>query len=274
MTIPLPSPTPDCVSRTTHHAPRTTHLSRLKQTKADHASRITHHAPRLAFTLIEILIAMGILSMVLAAIYTTWTSILRASKVGLDSAASIQRARVAIRTLEESLDSVQSFALNPDYYALLSENGDSASLSFVARLSKSFPRSGRFGDMDVRRVTFSVESSPDAGRQLVLRQHPVVMDLDKDENEHPVVLAKNVRGFEAKFWDIKQNDWVDEWKPKLTNELPVMVKVTLKLAVNAQSTQVHDEITRIISLPTSVVQAVWQRPGGLGPTTPPIMKKP
>src|SRR5439155_17399462 len=149
--------------------------------------------------------------------------------------------RIAVRTLQESLGSVQSFALNPNYYALLSENSREGSLSFVTRLSKAFPRSGRFGDMDVRRVTFSVEQAPDYGRQLVMRQHPVVMNLDVDEKEHPVVLAKNVREFQTQFWDPKQNDWVDEWKPKLTNELPVMVKVTLKLAINAQSSQVHDE---------------------------------
>ena len=35
--------------------------------------------------------------------------------------------------------------------------------------------------------------------------------------------------------------------------------------------KVMDEITRIISLPTSVVQANWQRPGGANP--PPIIKK-
>ena len=216
---------------------------------------------------------MGIFSLVLAAIYTTWTAILRAKKVGGDAAASVQRARIAIRTLEESLGSVQSFALNPNYYAMLSENGNNGSLSFVTRLAKSFPRSGRFGDLDVRRVTFSVESAPDYGRQLVMRQNPVIMSLesDRDEREHPVVLAKNVRDFETQFWDPKLSDWVDEWKPKLTNELPVMVKVTLKLALNPQSSQVHDEITRIINLPTTVVQANWQKPGGaaLQPTPTP-----
>src|SRR5438105_4956684 len=154
------------VSRVTFHASRITHSSRRSQTQADHASR-------LGFTLIEILIAIGIFSIVLAAICSTWTAINRASKVGLDAAASVQRARIAVRTLEESLGSVQSFALNPNYYAMLSENGHEGSLSFVARLPKAFPRSGRFGDMDVRRVTFSVEQAPDYGRQFVMRQQPV-----------------------------------------------------------------------------------------------------
>jgi len=62
-----------------------------------------------AFTLVEILVAIGIFSMVLAAIYSTWTAILRASKVGLEAAAAVQRARIAGRTIEETLGSVQCF---------------------------------------------------------------------------------------------------------------------------------------------------------------------
>src|SRR6476661_8658355 len=76
-----------------------------------------------AFTLVEILIAIGIFSMVLAAIYSTWTAILRASKVGLEAAAAVQRARIAGRTIEESLGSVQSFSLNQNYYAFVAANG-------------------------------------------------------------------------------------------------------------------------------------------------------
>ena len=59
-----------------------------------------------------------------------------------------------------------------------------------------------------------------ARRQLVLRQNPLVMELDTDEKEHPIVLAKNVKGFEMQFWDSNKNppEWVDEWEgPRPTN---------------------------------------------------------
>src|SRR5215472_15070623 len=79
-----------------------------------------------AFTLVEILIALGIFSMVLAAIYSTWTAILRASKAGRDAAAAVQRARMAGRTIEESLGSVQAFTVHqrfhPEYYSFLAQN--------------------------------------------------------------------------------------------------------------------------------------------------------
>ncbi|HLH56901.1 MAG TPA: prepilin-type N-terminal cleavage/methylation domain-containing protein [Verrucomicrobiae bacterium] len=219
------------------------------------------------FTLVEILVAIGIFSMVLAAIYSTWTGILRASKVGLEAAAAVQRARIAGRTIEETLASVQSFALNQSYYAFVSENGSEAMLSFVSRLSPSFPRSGKFAGLDVRRVTFSLEPAKDGGAQLVLRQTPLLMEMDKDEKNYPLVLAKNVKEFKTEFWDTRRMEWIDEWKQ--TNQIPVLVRVSLKLADNAYSSQVRQAVTRIVSLPSVTVQPGWQAPRfAPGPGTP------
>jgi type II secretion system protein J len=237
-------------SRNTQHGPV------LRSAFGEGGSRIT-----LAFTLIEIMIAISIFALVLAAIYSSWTAILRATKVARDAAASVQRARISIRIIEDSLGSTESFVKNADYYSFVGENGSEASLSFVARLAKSFPRSGKFGDLDVRRLTFSLEKAPDNTRQLVLRQNPVLMDVDVDEKEHPLVLAKYVQDFQLQFWDTRLNDWTDEWTQ--TNQIPKLVMVTLKFSDNAYSTQVHEEVTRIVSIPAMAVQPGWQMPIGL-----------
>lgn len=216
---------------------------------------------KIAFTLIEILIAIGIVGLVLTAIYSTWTAILRASKVGLEAAAAVQRSRIAVRVLEDSLGSCQSFAQGQRYYSFVAENGNDATLSFVARLAKSFPRGGKFGDLDVRRITFSVESG-----DLVMRQNPVLMEIDDEEKNHPLVLSRNVKKFAMEFWDSRLNEWVDEWK--MTNQIPKAVKIDMLLAQNEHG-QGHQEILRIISLPSVMVQAAWQMGGALG-NQPPI----
>lgn len=213
------------------------------------------------FTLIEILVAIAIFTLVITAIYSGWMAILRASKVGLEAAAQAQRERVAIRTIEEALTSSQSFAADLQHYWFVGENGDEAMLSFVARLPKSFPRSGKFGDLDVRRVSFSVESGQDSQRQLVLRQTPILMEFDEDEKNHPLVLAKNVKDLLLEFWNPNRNEWVEEWNQ--TNQLPKMVKVTLRLVPPGQrysSSQRSEEITRIVALPSVMVPAGWQTP--------------
>jgi general secretion pathway protein J len=214
------------------------------------------------FTLIEILVAIAIFTLVITAIYSGWMTILRASKVGLEAAAQAQRERVAIRTIEEALTSSRSFAADVQHYWFVGENGDDATLSFVARLPDSFPRSGKFGDQDVRRVSFSVENGPDSQRQLVLRQSPILMDFDEDEKEHPLVLARHVKGLVLEFWNPSRNEWLEEWTQ--TNQLPKMVKVTLQMAPPDQpsrgSSRPPEEITRIVALPSVMVPAGWQMP--------------
>jgi general secretion pathway protein J len=229
--------------------------------------KATGGATRRGFTLIEILMAMAIFGLVMSAIYATWTAILRGSKAGLTVAAQAQRERVAMHTIEQALTASRSFQLDVQHYGFVAENGSDARLSFVARLPKSFPRGGRFGDFDVRRVAFSVENGPEAERQLVLRQCPMLMDFDQDETEHPLVLARNVKELLLEFWDPRANDWTDVWTQ--TNQLPKMVKVTLRLAASNQSYSApKEEIVRVISLPSSAVPPTWQRPNPGAPPPP------
>lgn len=236
------------------------------------ASAIRRKLP--AFTLIEIMVAMVILSLVITAIYATWTLIVKSAKIGLEASAQLQRERIAMRTIEESLGSARSFAADLPHYGFVAENGDGVTLSFVARLPESFPRGGRFGDFDVRRVTFQLENGPDSERQLVLRQSPILMDPkdDQDEQEHPLVLARGVNKMEFEFWDTRQNQWVDAWIQ--TNQLPKMMKVTLGFVVKKPNqsygaTETRQEISRIVALPAVMVPVNYQRgvgqpPGGVG----------
>ena len=223
---------------------------------------------RRAFTLIEILMAMTIFGLVMAAIYSTWIMIARGARVGLEAAAQVQRERIAIHTIEQALSSVRSFQGDVQHYGFLAENGSEARLSFVARLPKAFPRSGRFGDFDVRRVEFAVESVSGADNQLVLRQAPILMDFDEDELKHPLVLARNVKEMLLQFWDVRANDWVDEWNQ--TNQLPKMVKVQLRMAPpnRSDASARSEEIMRIVALPSVAVPVAWQRPAPGGPIPP------
>ncbi len=221
------------------------------------------------FTLIEVMVAMAILIVVVGAIYSTWAGIVKASKVGLDAATAAQRERMAIRVVEDALASAQLFVANPNYYSFQGENGSEAKLSFTARLPRAFPRSGKFGSFDMRQVSFSVEPG-ESHKQLVLRQNPILMEMDEDEKSHPVVLSANVKKIEFEFWDSTANDWTDTWL--LTNQLPKMVRVSLQLNYSGTRREITSEmITRVVALPTAGVQPNWQTPaiqGGPAPANP------
>lgn len=221
------------------------------------------------FTLIEVMLAMAILTVVIGAIYSTWTGIVKASRVGQDAAAAAHRERMAVRVVEEALAGAQLYVANPMYYSFEVDNGGKVALSFVSSLPQAFPRSGKFGDALMRRVMFSVEAGAGYQKQLVLRQNPILMELDEDEQLHPVVLAQSVKKFSVEVWNPTANDWADTWL--LTNQLPKMVRVSLQL--NAAASRGGEIalplLTTVVGLPTAGVQPNWQLPTvGGGPGGP------
>ncbi|PYJ99676.1 MAG: hypothetical protein DME23_09015 [Verrucomicrobia bacterium] len=201
-----------------------------------------------AFTLVEIMIALAIFVVVMIAIYSSWSSILRGSRIGLEAAAEAQRSRVAVRALENSLVSLEMFQANiRHYYFFADTSGDFASLSFVARLPQSFPRSGDFGDQVVRRLAFTVEPGTNSENVLVLRQNPILFDPSVDEEENPLVLGRNVRVFTLEFWGPRSKDWEPEWL--YTNQLPNLVRFTLGFGQpNQKILKPEEVVTRVVTL--------------------------
>jgi len=216
-----------------------------------------------AFTLVEIMVAIAIFGMIVAAIYSTWVLILKSSRVGQEAAAQIQRQRIAVRTIEDSLTCVQSFQASMKYYSFVVQNGDQPMLSFAARVPAIFPRNGRFGDFNLRQLTFTVEAGPDSEKDLVLRQNPILMDVDPDEQSYPLVLARNVKNFAVECLDTN-NGWVTEWND--TNSIPPQLRYTLVLGGNDDFRGAAPTlgITNIVTMQSSTMPTVVQMPRGGG----------
>jgi len=229
-----------------------------------------------AFTLIEIMVAIMVFMMVIAAIYSTWALVMRATKVGQDAAAQAQRQRIALRTIEDGLMSIQSFQASQRYYSFVVANSGDAALSFASRVPEIYPRNGKFGDFYLRRLTFSVESDPDGEKNLMLRQNPILMDQDEDEKKYPLVLARNVKKFIVECWDAKRLDWVTEWNN--TNDIPPMIRIGLVLGGNtaAGGGAPDFSVVRAFSMPSAMMPVGVQR-GGAGGSfsqTSPAIKLP
>ena len=222
------------------------------------------------FTLMEIMIAIAIFTMVVAAIYATWVAIMKSSIVSQDVAAQAQRQRIALRTIEDSLMAVQSFQASPKYYSfVLAGEETAANLSFTARVPEIFPRNGKFAspnsgrDFNLRRLAYSLEAGADGQKNLVLRQNPVLMDLDADEQQFPLVLARNVRKFSVECWDKDKQDWTKEWLD--TNAIPPVLRVKLVLGGNliAGASAPDFSVARVYSLPSQTMPAAVQN-GAVG----------
>jgi prepilin-type N-terminal cleavage/methylation domain-containing protein len=215
------------------------------------------------FTLIEVMIAFAIFAMVIGAIYATWMVILRSTQVGQRASAQAQRQRITLRTIEDSLMGIQSFQASQQYYSFIVQNGDTPTLSFASRVPDIFPRNGKFQGFNLRRLTFSLESegnTANSGKNLVLRQNPILMDMTDDEQKNPLVLAHNVKNFSVECWDTNKLDWVTEWDD--TNSIPPMLRVNLVLGGNSGPDAAPElDIVRDISIPSQMMPIVVQTGG-------------
>ncbi len=226
-------------------------------------------ACRRGFTLIEIMVAIAIFALLVAAVYSTWVVILKSSQVGQEVAAQAQRQRIVIRTLEDSLTCIQSFQASMQYYAFNVTNGDQPVLSFVARVPDVFPRNGKF-DSNLRRLTFTMEPVSATENDLLLRQNEILQDMDAGEQATPLVLARHVDNFAVECWDTNAVEWVTDWNS--TNSIPPMVRVTLTLGGNpldTGDTATKTTLVREIAIPSSTLPSIAQTgsplgPGGLG----------
>ena len=95
---------------------------------------------RRAFTIIEVMIAIGIFAMVITAMYAVWTSIIKGSRAAQNAAATVQRSRIAVGAVEEAFRTVQLFNENLRHYAFeMKTSDDLMSVSMVSRLSPAIP---------------------------------------------------------------------------------------------------------------------------------------
>lgn len=211
------------------------------------------------------MVAIAVFSIVIAAVYAAFFAVMRGSEVGRKAAAQAQRQRIALHTIEDALMCIQSFQASQRYYSFIVENGGSPLLSFASRVPEVFPRNGKFGDFNLRRLTFTLEGGTDGGKDLVLRQCPILMTMEDfpDEQKFPLILAHNVKKFEIECWDTNQLDWVGEWND--TNSIPPMLRVGLVMGTSATADRSATEYTvvRAFSVPSGMMPAVVQL-GGAG----------
>lgn len=211
------------------------------------------------FTLVEVLIAMAIFMMVMTAVYSTWIAIVRGSKAGLQAAAQAQRARIAVRYLQDALVTAVNYGYAGEYgfpYRFLGNlNGDFSELSFAAKLPSSFPGVSRYGGNTTRRVTFRVERGENQKDQLVVEQFPLLLPSSKEDfTPFKLVLSPEVTRFEVEFFDADAREgknWTTEWINNKTNTLPSLVRIRIEQSSSTRKEAPQDVTVTAVSIPAA-----------------------
>lgn len=168
---------------------------------------------RAGFTLLEILLAVTILSILITAVYSTWSASLTAWKRGSEASEVFQRQRIVMEALKELTQSAVFFSGSPALYAVVgTKNTVGDSVSFVTASDAFLPPS-EATDAGMRRVTISLEEDPYRRTYLAIVNQPA-LNPDESSKEQPQahVISMDVSGFYVRYRDPRDGNWSEKWE--------------------------------------------------------------
>jgi general secretion pathway protein J len=188
------------------------------------------------FTLVEVLIAMGITATMAVMTIGALRSLDHSAEVARAQEERYAAARVALGRMSREI----SMAFLSDNYddhryrdPLTVFLGRDDELTFSTMAHVRLYRDAKESDQSF--VSYRLDADPDhAGEQALFRREKPRLDDEPDRGGRTDLVADHVTALRFQYWDPKRRDWVREWTTKGTEhpkELPPRVRVELELTL-------------------------------------------
>lgn len=166
------------------------------------------------FTLMEMMLAVTILSLVVTSVYATWSAALRGWRRGTAVAEEFQRQRIVLEALDELARSAVFFVSAPALYEVRGseEFGLGDSVSFVTASDLLLPPSEQLMT-GLRRVTIAIRQEPGSrATYLALANAPAVEDQDRIGEPVWHAISHDVVGFGVRYRNPRDGGWYERWE--------------------------------------------------------------
>ncbi len=206
--------------------------------------------PARGFTLVELMIAIGITASIAAMVAGSFAQVDRASQIARAQGERFAVARLALSRMAREI----SMAFLSDHFdrsqyrerpTLFLGREDELLFSSMAHVRLNLDAK----ESDQSTVEYGVEHDPERpGTEALFRREKPRIDDEPDRGGRNDVLCDRVRRLEIQYWDRKRQEWVREWSTRSTeraNELPTRVRVELELEMPSGGTEKFSTETRI-----------------------------
>jgi general secretion pathway protein J len=222
------------------------HGQSLKSDNAGYWLLATGYCSR-GFTLLEVLVASAILSLVLAALYGVFSRTLTSKRLAEERAVRARTARIALLRIGEDLQSAFPPGSNTARFVSRAHRATAFpedTISFVSLTRVTLTSNNPEGDLC--EIGYAVEPDPlvPTQRQLIRRVSSALAP-DRNRADETVPLLLQVRGLRFRFFDGRS--WQEEWgQEKTQNTLPQAVEVVLYLPGSREEVA---QFSTVIDLP-------------------------
>jgi len=172
------------------------------------------------FTLLEVLVAVGLLAMLSGLMYQAMSLTFRARETIARIEDLNHCAQVALHHLTRDISmaflSNHVDPLEPKTITLF--DGEESSILFTYLGHERRQRGAKESDQGV--VEYRLERDPDgSGTMALVRREKPLLDAEPERGGTKEVLVSGVKEFTLKYWDDNAEDWRDEWKVYMEDAL-------------------------------------------------------
>ena len=186
------------------------------------------------FTLIEILVAVAILSIILTIIYGAFATGTRSINICRGSSEIYQVARLSLDRIAEDISCAflpKDIQLEDISFGFTGEDRETDSmprdtLYFISTAHLKFGQGLR--DPGFCEIGYYTETDPETDKVVLFRREDDTVDDEIDNGGIILELAEGIQGLDFKYYDDEENE-LDEWHSEDTKRIPKMVKITLSL---------------------------------------------
>ncbi len=192
-------------------------------------------------TLVEVLVALAVLSMIGVLLYGAFDSMARGKKAEAIRGDRAREGRAAVLRIARDLSSAFLSAHNPNNIAL-----QTRVVAFIGQSASPFDRVDFSGfahqrlvrdskESDQAEVGYFVVPDPDVdGKNDLVRREQTPADMEPRRGGVVNVLCEDVESFDLHYLDPTTGQWLETWdSTQVTaqqNRLPLEVRITLTLA--------------------------------------------
>ena len=226
--------------------PITKHKTFLSVTQLE----IGNRKSSMAFTLLEILVSMVILSIALTLAWQTFSAATRAWTGSRKLMDKMHHGDFVLTQLSSALRSMAFFKESAEHYGFRIENNSVGygehSISWVTASDAFIPRGESF-EHGLHRIEVGGGTDDDGEEGLVVSVWSHLID-DEDAEKKSWFITDNIKGLSCQVYDTDPDEerWKDEWE--YSNAIPGLIEITLY----AEPTKEYDdpvEFRQLIEIP-------------------------
>jgi len=197
------------------------------------------------FTLIEMLVATAVSSVILVMVYSAYASIIKSVNQGKIASQYYEEINLVLRRIDSDLLNAywRETAKNINFISEIS--GNSSRLNFVTGEFKSnrmiLSVKDNFPSSDVHEVGYYLKQDSKTGKYNLIRRSEIHYDSSPLDGGSEEIIFRNVDSI--KFVFKYQSDWIDTWDSREKKRLPSGIKTTLVVVDPYNNKDVYEFFT-------------------------------